>query len=62
MDQSPANTGELRSDTKPDLLNDAIFGAIYYRFLLGLSPFTKRFGEELVEQALRGHRWGNLRS
>jgi hypothetical protein len=47
---------------EPDLLNDAIFGAIYYRFLLGLSPFTKRFGEELVEQAIRGNRSGNLRS
>jgi AcrR family transcriptional regulator len=56
------NTGELRSDTEPDLLNDAIFGAIYYRFLLGLTPFSKRFGEELVEQAIRGNRVGNLRS
>ena len=60
--QRGKNTGELRSDTEPDLLNDAIFGAIYYRFLLGLSPLTKRFGEELVEQAIRGHRSGNLRS
>jgi len=60
--QRGKNTGELRSDTEPDLLNDAIFGAIYYRFLLGLSPLTKRFGEELVEQAVRGHRSGNLRS
>ena len=54
--QRGKNAGELRSDTEPDLLNDAIFGAIYYRFLLGLSPFTRRFGEELVEQAIRGHR------
>ena len=36
----------------PDLVNDAIFGAIYYRFLLGSGPLTKRFGEELVEQVL----------
>src|ERR1700726_54549 len=56
------NAGELRSDTKPDLLNDAIFGAIYYRFLLGPGPFTRRFGEELVEQVIRGHRVGNIRS
>jgi AcrR family transcriptional regulator len=54
--QRGKNAGELLSDTEPDLLNDAIFGAIYYRFLLGLSPFTRRFGEELVEQAIRGHR------
>ena len=50
------NAGELRSDIEPDLLNDAIFGAIYYRFLLGLGPFTRRFGEELVEQVIPGHR------
>jgi AcrR family transcriptional regulator len=60
--QRGKNAGELRSDTEPDLLNDAIFGAIYYRFLLGLGPFTRRFGEQLVEQAIRGHRLGNARS
>src|SRR5215469_1191260 len=32
------NAGELRFDTKPDLVNDAIFGAIYYRFLLSSGP------------------------
>src|ERR1700745_604285 len=56
------NAGELRSDTKPDLLNDAIFGAIYYRFLLRSGPLTRRFGEELVEQVIRGHRSGDARS
>ena len=56
------NTGELRSDTEPDLLNDAIFGAIYYRLLLRSGPLTRRFGEELVEQVIRGHRSGNARS
>jgi hypothetical protein len=30
--------------------------------LFGLSPFTKQFGEELVEQAIRGNRSGNSRS
>jgi AcrR family transcriptional regulator len=53
------NAGELRSDTEPDVLNDAIFGAIYYRFLLGSGPLTKQFGEKLVEQVLRGHRATN---
>src|SRR6201981_2593516 len=43
------NAGEIRSDTEPDLLNDAIFGAIYYRFLLGSQPFTRRFGEDFVD-------------
>ena len=53
--QHAMNAGELRSYIQPDLLNDAIFGAIYYRFLLGLGPFTRRFGEDLVEQIIRGH-------
>jgi AcrR family transcriptional regulator len=60
--QRGKNTGELRSDTEPDLLNDAIFGAIYYRFLLRSAPLTRRFGEELVEQVIRGHLSGNVRS
>jgi hypothetical protein len=46
----------LRSETEPELLNDAIFGAIYYRFLLRSGPLTQRFGEELVEQILGGLR------
>jgi AcrR family transcriptional regulator len=55
------DAGELRSDTDPDLLNDAIFGAIYYRFLLHSGPLTRRFGEELVDQVIRGHRSGKTR-
>ena len=60
--QQGKNAGELRSDTEPDVLNDAIFGAIYYRFLLRSGPLTRRFGEELVEQVIRGHRSRNARS
>jgi AcrR family transcriptional regulator len=56
------NAGELRPDTEADVVNDAIFGAIYYRFLLGPGPFTRRFGEELVEQVIRGHRAANMRN
>jgi len=56
------NAGELRPDTEPDLLNDAIFGAIYYRFLLRSGPLTRRFGEDLIEQVIRGHRSENARS
>jgi hypothetical protein len=41
-----------------DSLNDAIFGAIYYHMLLRSGPLTRRFGEELVEQVLSGHRMG----
>jgi len=54
--QRGKNTGELHADTEPDLLNDAIFGAIYYRFLLRSAPLTRRFGEELVAQVILGHR------
>src|SRR6266699_640136 len=60
--QRGKNAGELRSETEPELLNDAIFGAIYYRLLLRSGPLTGRFGEELVEQVIRGHRSGNSRS
>jgi AcrR family transcriptional regulator len=56
------NAGELQSETEPELLNDAIFGAIYYRLLLRSGPLTRRFGEEVVEQVLRGHRSGDARS
>src|SRR6185295_1966270 len=50
------NTGELRSKTEPEVLNDAIFGAIYYRLLLRSGPLTRRFGEQLVEHVLGGQR------
>src|SRR6184192_4483189 len=60
--QRGKNAGELRSETEPVLLNDAIFGAIYYRMLLSSGPLTRRFGEDLVEQVIRGHRSGNSRS
>jgi AcrR family transcriptional regulator len=60
--QRGKNAGELQSETEPELLNDAIFGAIYYRLLLRSGPLTRRFGEELVEQVIRGHRSGNARS
>ena len=59
--QRGKTAGELRSEIEPELLNDAIFGAIYYRFLLRSGPLTKRFGEELVEQVLRGQRAGPSR-
>ena len=57
--QRGKDAGELRSETEPELLNDAIFGAIYYRLLLRSGPLTRRFGEELVQQVMRGHRSGN---
>ena len=60
--QRGKDAGELRSETEPELLNDAIFGAIYYRMLLRSGPMTRRFGEGLVDQVIRGHRSGSARS
>jgi hypothetical protein len=59
--QCGKDAGELRSETEPELVNDAIFGAIYYRMLLRSGPLTRQFGQELVEQVIRGHRSGNVR-
>jgi hypothetical protein len=59
--QRGKNAGELQSETEPDLLNDAISGAIYYRFLLRSGPLTGRFGEDLVDQVIGGHRSENTR-
>jgi AcrR family transcriptional regulator len=59
--QRGKDAGELRSETEPELVNDAIFGAVYYRFLLRSGQLTTRFGEEVVEQVLRGHRAGPAR-
>jgi AcrR family transcriptional regulator len=60
--QRGKDAGDLWSGAEPELLNDAIFGAIYYRLLLRSGPLTEQFGEELVEQVMRGHRSGNARS
>src|ERR1700676_631877 len=59
--QRGKDAGELRPEAEPELLNDAIFGAIYYRLLLRSGPLTERLGEELVEQVLRGQRAGSGR-
>lgn len=49
-------SGEFSTDTDPELLVDAIFGPLYYRLLLRLTPLTPQYGDELVEQVLRGCR------
>ncbi len=51
--------GELRPDTDPELLIDALFGAIYYRLLLRSAPLTEQYGERLVDQVFRGFRSGS---
>ncbi len=49
-------TGEFVADTDPELLIDAIFGALYYRLLLRSAPLTEQFGDRVIEQVLRGVR------
>ena len=53
---------QVDSETEPEVLNDAIFGAIYDRVLLRSGPMTRRFGEELVDQVIRGDRSASPRS
>lgn len=49
-------TGEFVADTDPEVVIDTIFGAIYYRLLLRSAPLTEEFGEQVVDQVLRGVR------
>ena len=48
--------GEFAADTDPELLIDAIFSPIFFRLLLRYAPLTQRYGDELVDQVLRGVR------
>ncbi len=47
-------TGEFADDTDPILLIDAIFSPIYFRLLLKFAPLTEKYGNDLVDQVLRG--------
>ena len=49
-------SGELASDADPELIIDAVFGAIFYRLLFRTSPLTEEFSEKLVRQVFRGVR------
>ena len=48
--------GEFADNTNADLLLDAIFGPLYFRLLLRDRPLTEKYGDELVNQVLRGVR------
>ena len=47
-------SGEFTSSVNPELLVDAIFGPMYYRLLLRLTPLTEEYGETLIDQVLHG--------
>jgi hypothetical protein len=49
-------SGELASDADPQLIIDAVFGAIFYRLLFRTSPLTEEFSDKLVSQVFRGAR------
>lgn len=49
-------SGELSSETDPELLIDAIFAPVYYRLLLRFAPLTEAYGNQLIDQALLGVR------
>jgi AcrR family transcriptional regulator len=53
IERGKAN-GELRGDTDPELVLDAVFGAIYYRLLLRSAPLTEQYGTDLVTQVFNG--------
>jgi AcrR family transcriptional regulator len=50
------SAGEFPKETDPELLVDAIFGPMYYRLLLRLTPLTQEYGDDLINQVLRGVR------
>jgi hypothetical protein len=55
IERTKAN-GQLMPDTDPEVLLDAVFGAIYYRFLLRSAPLTEQYGADLVRQVFNGVR------
>ena len=49
-------SGELANDTDPQLIIDAVFGAIFYRLLFRTAPLTEEFSDKLVRQVFSGAR------
>jgi AcrR family transcriptional regulator len=45
--------GELRPDTDPEILVDALQGPLYFRFQIGHAPVDRKFASKLVDQVLR---------
>jgi len=48
--------GEFRADVNAELLVDAIFAPLYYQLLLRRVHLTQKYGDELIDQVLRGLR------
>ena len=48
--------GEFSPDTDAELLVDALVAPVYYRLLLRFPPLTEKYGNDLIDQVLRGVR------
>ena len=48
------SNGELRPDTDAEILIDALYGAIYYRFLIAYAPLTDEYIDTLVDYVFNG--------
>ena len=49
-------SGEFSASTDAELLVDQIFGPIYYRMLMRITPLDEAFGDTLLDQVLGGVR------
>ncbi len=50
--QAAVDRGEVRADLDVDLLQDVLFGPVYYRLLMSGRPLEPSFAEEVVDAAL----------
>jgi AcrR family transcriptional regulator len=48
--------GEFAADIDSALLVDSLISPIFYRLLLRFAPLTERYGDEVIDQVLRGAR------
>jgi AcrR family transcriptional regulator len=55
IERAKAN-GEFRPDTDAEVLIDSIIGPVYFRLLLKFAPLSEKYGDDLVDQVLRGIR------
>jgi hypothetical protein len=47
-------SGELRSDLDVDVAIDALYGGLYYRFLIPYAPLSPKYARALADTVLNG--------
>jgi AcrR family transcriptional regulator len=52
--QSGIASGELESDIDVNVAIDALYGALYYRFLIPYAPLSQKFAREVANTVLNG--------